>query len=794
MKKELSAFLRQTMTTIILMVAGLTPLIVAPLTTDFFDTPKIIFLITAVLILLILWSLSWIIEGKVVFTRTPLDIPLLLLLGIVIISTLFSETRAISILGNIPRVHGSAVTFAAYILFYFVAASNLKTLKDLKALIYVLLGSGIILSIISILAFFGIYLPISFAQAANFSPAGSSFSVSAFLVLLLPILMMAIVAPSQEIDYSKIADDPIGFIKKYVKSLVTPHFLIPPSIAIVLLSLFGVTIALLSPLNGDDHSAQVAAAAAVVLVVLASKRSQIEKTISVLAIPVGLTVLVFVLGFLSQNGNYGVFSQRFQAFPREISLPFGISWKVSASSFRDAPFWGTGPSTYLYNFTTYKPAEINSTKFWNIRFDSAHDEFLQILGTIGGLGLLAFIFICVMTVAVAIRGLKNHYNHNLTLPISLSAILTVILVAFHPSTPTSVVATFTVLAMLMAIHKTITGKVEELQLGIKASKITDSSLIVGDVLPFIVFIPILLLVIFAAYWGQRIVRADYYHRQALNSASSQAINTYNYLVQAETLNSWSDLYRTDLAQTNFALANAIAINKGPSQASPAGSLTDQDKANIQTLLSQAINEGRAATTLAPRSAQNWEILAALYRQIAGVAQNALVFSLDAYGKAIQRDPFNPVLRLNVGGVYYSVRAYDLAIRFFSDAIVLKPDYANAYYNLSVAYRDKGDLNTAVQAAQQVVALVDKNSPDAQTAQDFLKDLQTKANGGTTPQPAEATPPAAQNNSALGKEELPKVVDLGNKPENVSTPAALKRTGNQVQEVSPSPSPSASVTP
>jgi O-antigen ligase/tetratricopeptide (TPR) repeat protein len=781
MKQELSGILRQTITTIILMVAGLTPLIVAPLTTDFFDMPKIIFLVSAVLLLLVLWSLSWILEGKVVFTRTPLDIPLLLLLAIVVISTIFSETRAISILGNIPKVHGSAVTYAAYILFFFIAASNLKTLKDIKALIYVLLGSGVILSLISILAFFGIYLPLNFAQAPNFTPAGSSYSAAAFLVLLLPILMVAIVAPSQDLDYSKLANDPMAFLKKYVRALLTPHFLIPPSLAIVLLTVFGGTIALIG-----DLSTQIAAAVSVVLVVLVSKRSQIEKTISVLAIPVAVSILVFVLGIISQNGNYGLVSQRFAAFPREITLPFNISWKISASSFRDAPFWGTGPSTYLYNFTTYKPAEINNTRFWNIRFDQAHDEFLQVLGTIGGLGLLAFLFICVMVVAVAIRGLRSQYNHNLTLPLSLSAVLTIVLFAFHPVTPTSMVAAFTIFAMLMAIHKTITGKVEELQLGIKASKLTDSSLIVGDVLPIILFIPILLLVAVAGYNGGKIVLADYYHRMALNSASSQAINTYNYLVQAETLNPYSDLYRTDLAQTNFALANAIAINKGPSEASPAGSLTDQDKANIQTLLSQAINEGRAATVLAPRSAQNWEILAALYRQIAGVAQNALVFSLDSYGKAIQRDPFNPVLRLNVGGVYYSVGAYDLAIRFFSDSIVLKPDYANAYYNLAVAYRDKGDLNTAVQAAQQVVTLVDKNSPDYQTANDFLKDLQTKASGGTA-QPQEATPPAAQTDSALGQDALPEVVDLGDQPDEVATPAALRRQGNQVQQVTPSPS-------
>ncbi len=217
--------------------------------------------------------------------------------------------------------------------------------------------------------------------------------------------------------------------------------------------------------------------------------------------------------------------------------------------------------------------------------------------------------------------------------------------------------------------------------------------------------------------------------------------------------------------------------------------TNEDRQNIQTLLSQSINEGRAAVALSQNNPQNWEVLASIYRQISGVAQNAIQFSLDSYGRAIQRDPLIPLLRLNVGGIYYSLRNYDLAIRFFSDAINLKPDFANAYYNLSVALRDKGDNQSAVAAAQKVVSLLGPDSPDYKSANDYLKDLQARVATGSANQQG-TTAPAAQQTSPLQNKALPEVVKL-EQPENVATPAAVRR--NPEAQI-PTPRPGASAAP
>lgn len=289
--------------------------------------------------------------------------------------------------------------------------------------------------------------------------------------------------------------------------------------------------------------------------------------------------------------------------------------------------------------------------------------------------------------------------------------------------------------------------------------------------PFPVIVAIIILGLICLIYREMVpaLVADIHHRKALKAVTlGQGIVAYNELVLAERYNPNIDIYRIDLAQTNFALANAIAASKGPTEASPSGSLTDQDKQNIQVLLSQSINAAKAAAILNPNNPGNWEILGSIYRQISGVAKDALQLALDSYGRAVQRDPFNPTLRLTIGGIYYSAKNFDMAIRFFSDAANLKPDYANAYYNLAIAYREKGDFGNAVLFAQQAVSLLDSKSADYKTATDLVTELKDKAASKETTQLQTEAP-----SSALQDQNLPKVLQLP-KPENIATPAAIKK--------------------
>lgn len=736
------------------------------ITTEFFDTPKFLVLLAVTGILLVLVSLKFTLNNKVVFIRTPFDIPLLLLLAVGIVSTAVSPAPFTALLGHQLKIHGSLVALVLYILFYFVLVNVIKSVKEVKRILFIINIAAAILSVVTLFSFAGLkLLPAPWTHGINFTPAGSSFSTTAVLALLVPVVTFQLL------------------------NTINPLLL---TINSLLLTLFGITIALTGSLP-----TWIAAVLGTSLIVLISPLRNVRSlknlsglkiiNLAGLIIPVAAVIIVTVLSLIPplKGANNPIYKQS-KSFPQELQLGFIPSWKIAVSAFRDSPFWGTSPASFIFDFGNYKTVEYNSSKNWNLRFDNAFNEYLQVLATLGGVGLVALLSLTALFISSAYQSLKlKSTNQDLRTPLAISGLIFFILLALHSSTLVLWVIALIILASFMVLQNAsrTDSEVSKSNIPGRILRLSGEETLRIDALPSVILTIFLGLVLFTFFFAGKYALADYHHRLALNALSqNQGVIAYNELVIAEKLNPISDLYRIDLAQTNFALANAIALTKAPNEASPTGSLTDQDKQNIQVLLQQSITEGRNATALSPRSAANWEILGLLYRQIAGVAQNALVFSLDSYGKAIFQDPLNPNLRLSVGGVYYAIQNYDLAIRFFTDAINLKPDFANGYYNLSVALRDKGDLVNAQAAAEKVLTLVEKDSQDLKVANDYLSDLKNRIASGSAKE-SQIQPPAAKVSGELQNKELPKVVNVGNPPQKIATPSAVKKP-NSTPEPTP----------
>ena len=737
-------------------------------TSEFYELPKFIILFVVTSVLFLTLAVKFVFQDKLILHRTPLDLPLLLLLIVAIVSTVTSPAPMISLFGHQPTIHTSLAAILVYVLFYLFLVNSLTGTREAKFIVQILALTGAILSVITLLSYVGIkFLPAPFVQGVNFTPTGSSFTTAAILTMLLPHPLLSLISNK---DHR---------LAKQATSLI--H--------IVLLILFGITIILVG-----TWANWVVATLVVGLTVLLTPITLAVKRLPYLLIPAILITAVAFLSFAPIPGKENPLQKLAKNFPREPQLAFDASWKVSVSTFRDYPFWGSGPDSYLYSFTTYKPLEYNNSKLWNIRFDTPFNEYLGVLANLGGLGSLALLLMTALFFYQAINlftsrgrldesadGERNQEDiisstywqsidkmfapgsEGLKLSLAISGVAFFATLFLYPSTlPFWIIGLILLAAFMVSsnISKPLT-----IRFGSTGSNPAKMTL---DILPSVILLALLALLVIGSVNFGKFILADMHHRQAVSAVSAnKGIDAYNELIKAEKLAPWNDLYHSDLAQLNFAIASSIASSKAPSSENPDGTLSDEDKRNIQTFLQQSIDEGRTATTSNPRNVTNWEVLASVYRQISGVAQNALVFSLDSYGRAIQRDPYNPILRLNVGGIYYAIKNYELAVRFFTDAANLKPDWANAYYNLAVALRDKGDRETAKAVATKVMELVEPKDPGNQDYQTALKLVEELSE-------AQLTPPAASSgDGTLEKEELPKVLDLQN-PDNIATPAAIKK--------------------
>jgi tetratricopeptide (TPR) repeat protein len=62
---------------------------------------------------------------------------------------------------------------------------------------------------------------------------------------------------------------------------------------------------------------------------------------------------------------------------------------------------------------------------------------------------------------------------------------------------------------------------------------------------------------------------------------------------------------------------------------------------------------------------------------------------------------------SLGEAYYLNKQYPEAVKAFSDAVSIRPGYANAYYYMALAYKEMGDKQNAVDAADKALRLVPK---------------------------------------------------------------------------------------
>lgn len=448
-----------------------------------------------------------------------------------------------------------------------------------------------------------------------------------------------------------------------------------------------------------------------------------------------------------------------------IFLPPYFGWQICADGLKNlrTALLGAGPANFLPAFTNFRPIGLNNTNLWTAQFTANSNQYFHLLSTVGLLGLLSYLWL-------ALRALRTKEKvitgfEKLVYIFLASSFL---IQLFIPASLLILYLTFVLLALTAILRK------KEVDLSFKTAdwQVKREALVwaAGGVAG--------LLALVILYFQVRLWRADYYFRQSLVAAQeNRGVDTYNLQIKALQLNPKNANYRLAYASTNFALANSLASQPD---------LTDQDRTNVTQLISQSIREAKTVINLNPQVAGYWANLASLYRNIIGVAQDADQWAIAAYLEAVRNDPTNPLLRIDFGGLFFALGDYERAVEQFKIAANLKPDYANAYYNLSAVYEVQEQWQKAFSNKQLALNFAPVESPDRQRVMDELVELRKKL-------PAAPQQPAIPGQVREEERLQPPQAIPSPQPgfEEIKLP---EETGPEVPEVSPSPSPKAEASP
>lgn len=431
-------------------------------------------------------------------------------------------------------------------------------------------------------------------------------------------------------------------------------------------------------------------------------------------------------------------------FTNLVLPPYRLSWYAAVETLKSplTALFGVGIDNYPSIFTRVKDVIYNQSPIWQIpSFTVARSGVLHIFTEAGLLGLLAFIFIVITALSSPKRSFIPHL-----------VIVLIIFTVFPPSFPLFFML-FLVLGLIAQEQGSTTQEVDLTHLPIVYAGLAVLGVaIIGA----------------AGYFLGRTYIAEYHHKRAIDGLNGVGgINVYEEERKALQLNNAMEKYHVTFSTINMILANNIAKKD-------AKKITADDRQVVSQAIQTAITEAKYAVSLNPQKAGNWENLAAIYRNILSVVQGADVWTVVAYQRAIITDPQNPVYRTALGGVYYSLKNYEEAKKMFEQAVSLKPNWPNAYYNLAWSSYEKGDYQLAANAMQNVLALLDqkKDANDYKKAQKELEDFKKKI-----PKPTEAVSPTpTPGNTQL---KLPSTVPTNGAPKiNLPEPETASPEASQ----------------
>lgn len=384
---------------------------------------------------------------------------------------------------------------------------------------------------------------------------------------------------------------------------------------------------------------------------------------------------------------------------------FRSSWSIAVDSLKQNPLLGIGPGNYKTAFNLFRPISYNQTENWNTKFNSARCLYLTILTEVGLMGFAATLIMLLTSFKV----IKLSFLKKKDVSISLAIIL--ILLSLFPSSISLLLILFVFLSLISE------KKDYSINLTLKNQEGQKGSYFLTRIPAILVSLPVIVGLIIFSFTGVKTIRAELRFKKAADFlTASNAQGVYNSLLEAVTLNPYVDRYRLSYSQVSFALANSLAQKQD---------LTDQERETIAQLIQQAITEGKASITLNPNRSENWLNLCKIYQSITPFAQGSDQYAIQTCSQAIVLDPINPLIRLSLGGIYYSLGRYDDAIRAFELSVIAKPDYANAHFNLAIALKEKGEIEKAITQMEIVLSLVQKDTKDYSLAKEILDDLEAK---------------------------------------------------------------------
>ncbi len=629
----------------------LIPLWFLPVTQDVLNFQKQTLFIVLVLVSFIAWMAQTIQQQELNIRTSQLNVLVGITILIGAISSLLSLWRYGSFWGWPLNSSDSFVTILFFGILYFLVSNVFEEPKEIFDLFFFFVISSTISGLYTILQLYNIFIiPFSVTRAVTFNTIGSVFSVAILQAVLLPLVLAMAFS---------------------VKSRMKWFYWISSLLLFLVILLINFSSAWL-----------VLATGLIVFLVFSMRDLKNNMKSGLIYFPMAL-LIVSLLFLILQISFPGAPNSSIEASPSKSA-----EMSVLFNTLKGHPLFGTGPGTFVFDYTKYHPTNLNQTIFWGTRFISGSSEILDWFitkGILGGLLLLAIIAIAVLFMArMLVRSEENGFSwiFGLGLLSSFSGMIVANIIYY---------SNFTLSFLFWILLASLVFFVAKPK--IKVSIAPPSFLAI--ISSFVFLLVLILGVGFLFVGGQKYIAEAEYSNGSQMVAKGDTDKGIAKMISAVRLNPSLDIYWRDLAQLYLLKANQTLVDKNLSD--------DQKKQQSQNAIFSATASANQATTLSPNNVENWNVRGFVYRNLIGI-NDADSMAISSYEKSISLEPSSPFSFTELGRVYLlkaqnlnsqkdtqgqQEEALNKSLENLNKAISLKPDYAPANYLVALVYGQQG---------------------------------------------------------------------------------------------------------
>ena len=621
---------------------------------EVFEFPKMLFVYGLTILITATWVYSWVKNKKIVITRTPLDLPILLFLLSQILSTIFSIDPHTSLWGYYSRFHGGLASTISYILLFYAFTSNIGVrplkLKGVAPLtnqphqfIQTILLSTALISIYAVLERLGIdkNLWVQDVQSRVFSTLGQPNWLSAYLVAILPLPILL-----------------------FVKKRQIPHLLL--SILIISSIIFtksqsgiaatGVTLFLILTYLSLTYKKLPHLLVSTALVIASTfiiKPQYVSSTLSSLnqINPFYSTAQEIAQKDLETRGNGGSDSMAIRRSVWQGAIDLGLKH----------PLLGTGVETFAYSYYNTRPASHNLLSEWDFLYNKAHNEYLNFFATTGFLGLGSYLLLIIWTIKWWLK--TTRHNLETSKPISIALFIGWLSILITNFFGFSVVAVGLLFFLFPALAISLTN-----------TKPKTYSLVIPAQAGIYINTLIVVISLYLLSSISNTFRADLaYNLSKSHTAANQNQSALDLLEKAIKLQPNQPLFIAKIAEQEAKVAATIFLQLE--------SLPPEAQNLQQQYQDQALQHATKAVNMNPYNLNLLKSQARAAIYLSNIDPKHTQQALNTLLQASILAPTDSKLLFNIGILYQNLGKPKLAVASFKKALELKPNYQKASHQL-----------------------------------------------------------------------------------------------------------------